>query len=144
MYFFLGIKQDPSNQVKNQAKRSRKSKGPLKEIRAQPIHLVYICCNKKSNNEDGTGHKYQPLVRFHKCTLITIYGCRIEYDKNTEQKIIFFDRYIAEKSVFDRHREEKAEEKSVKSPIFCRKIEKYRFFHRKIATVEHARLYYNF
>ena len=44
-----------------------------------------------------------------------------------DKKIGFFGRYIAEKSVFGRHREEKAEEKSirgkireksVKSPIF--------------------------
>ena len=39
-----------------------------------------------------------------------------------EQKIIFFGRYIAEKSVFRRHREEKTEEKSIKG-----KIGKYRF-----------------
>ena len=31
-----------------------------------------------------------------------------------EQKIIFFGRYIAEKSVFGRRREEKTEEKSIK------------------------------
>ena len=34
-----------------------------------------------------------------------------------EQKIVFFDRYIAEKSIFGRHREEKAEEKSIKGKI---------------------------
>ena len=64
-----------------------------------------------------------------------------------EQKIVFFDRYITEKLVFGRHREEKAKEKSirgkigkklVKSPIFHQKIGKYRFFHRKVAIVELA------
>ena len=49
------------------------------------------------------------------------------------KKIGFFGRYFAEKSVFGRHREEKSEEKaiigkiwekSVKSPIFRRKIGK--------------------
>ena len=60
--------------------------------------------------------------------------------KGMDKKIGFFGRFIAEKSVFGRHREEKTEEKSirgkiggksVKSPIFRRKIGNYRFFHRK-------------
>ena len=34
-----------------------------------------------------------------------------------DKKIGFFGRYIAEKSVFGRHREEKAEEKSIKGKI---------------------------
>ena len=54
--------------------------------------------------------------------------------KQGQKKIDFFGRYIAEKSVFDRYREEKAEEKSirgkiggksVKSSIFRRRIGKY-------------------
>ena len=35
-----------------------------------------------------------------------------------DKKIGFFGRFIVEKLVFDRHREEKAEEKSVKLSIF--------------------------
>ena len=34
-----------------------------------------------------------------------------------EQKIGFFGRYFAEKSVFGRHREEKSEEKSIRGKI---------------------------
>ena len=34
-----------------------------------------------------------------------------------EQKIVFFGRYIVEKSVFGRHREEKIEEKLIKGKI---------------------------
>ena len=34
-----------------------------------------------------------------------------------DKKIGFFVRYIAEKSVFSRHREEKAEEKSIRGKI---------------------------
>ena len=62
-----------------------------------------------------------------------------------EQKIGFFGRYFAEKSVFGRHREEKSKEKSirgkigeksVKSPIFRRKIKKKTDF-----SIEKSRLW---
>ena len=70
-----------------------------------------------------------------------------------EQKTVFSGRYIVEKSVFDRHREEKTEEKSIRgkireksvqSSIFRQKIGKYQFFHQKITTVEHTHLCWNF
>ena len=44
----------------------------------------------------------------------------------------------------EKKKQRKIRENLVKSSIFRRKIGKYRFFHRKIATVEHARLCWNF
>ena len=64
-----------------------------------------------------------------------------------EQKIDFFGRYFAEKSVFGQHGKEICNEKSTegkiakksgKSAIFWRKIKKFRFFGVKNRRALHA------